>query len=226
LSADTEALNLRRRSLLPFAGLVLAAFLITAPAWSSPVGIGPVRTHAAATCANFPDQAAAQRAADTRDPDSDGLYCEDLPCPCAGPAAPTPPPAPAAPAPSRRSCQHPSAIQHITFSKTKYRHIRRHFRAALRRGWPRTLVLNRRGAEARRERLLRDVPTRDGVDRNEYPPAVGRGKGKALERGRHPRGWSADVRYVRSEENRSHGSVLGIKLRRFCDGTRFRYLFY
>jgi hypothetical protein len=34
------------------------------------------------------------------------------------------------------------------------------------------------------------------------------------------------VRYVPSAENRSHGSVLGIKLRRFCDGTRFRYVFY
>ena len=29
-----------------------------------------------------------------------------------------------------------------------------------------------------------------------------------------------------SAENRSHGSVLGLKLRRFCDGTRFRYVFY
>jgi hypothetical protein len=47
-----------------------------------------------------------------------------------------------------------------------------------------------------------------------------------LEGGRHPRGWNADVGYVLRSENRSHGSVLGIKLRRFCDGTRFRYVFY
>ena len=31
---------------------------------------------------------------------------------------------------------------------------------------------------------------------------------------------------VPSSENRSHGAVLGIKLRRFCEGTRFRYVFY
>ena len=37
---------------------------------------------AAATCADYPNQAAAQKAADTRDPDGDGVYCEDLPCPC------------------------------------------------------------------------------------------------------------------------------------------------
>jgi hypothetical protein len=50
--------------------------------------------------------------------------------------------------------------------------------------------------------------------------------GRGLERGTHPAGWRADVRYVPSHENRSHGSTLGIKLRRFCNGTRFRYLFY
>jgi len=32
--------------------------------------------------------------------------------------------------------------------------------------------------------------------------------------------------YVRSRENRSHGSALGSKLRRFCNGTRFRYVFH
>jgi hypothetical protein len=32
--------------------------------------------------------------------------------------------------------------------------------------------------------------------------------------------------YVDSAENESHGSSLGGKLRRFCNGTRFRYLFF
>jgi hypothetical protein len=36
----------------------------------------------AATCGDFSNQAAAQRASDTRDPDGDGIYCADLPCPC------------------------------------------------------------------------------------------------------------------------------------------------
>ncbi|MEA2295267.1 MAG: hypothetical protein QOE86_2906 [Solirubrobacteraceae bacterium] len=39
----------------------------------------------AATCADYSNQAAAQRAADTRDADGDGVYCEDLPCPCLKP---------------------------------------------------------------------------------------------------------------------------------------------
>ena len=101
-----------------------------------------------------------------------------------------------------------------------------HFLRALRKGWPRTLVVNRPGASQRRDRLLTGIPTKPGDDRDEYPPAEGRGRGPGLTRGADPLGWKADVEYVGSHENRSHGSVLGSKLRRFCDGTKFRYVFY
>ena len=123
------------------------------------------------------------------------------------------------------ACVTSSGVRPIAFSAAKYPNVRRHFRAALTRGWPRTLVLNRRGADARRDRLLGDTATRPGLDRDEYPPAVGRGRGKGLRRGTSPRGWKADVRFVPSSENRSHGATLGNELRRFCDGTRFRYVF-
>jgi hypothetical protein len=48
-----------------------------------------------AVCADLPNQAAAQRAHNTRDDDHDGIYCESLPCPCLKPgssrtSAPTP----------------------------------------------------------------------------------------------------------------------------------------
>lgn len=39
----------------------------------------------AATCSDYDNQADAQRAADTRDADGDGIYCEALPCPCLRP---------------------------------------------------------------------------------------------------------------------------------------------
>ena len=45
------------------------------------LAISPTPAHAA-TCNDFSNQAAAQRAANTRDPDGDGIYCENLPCPC------------------------------------------------------------------------------------------------------------------------------------------------
>lgn len=126
---------------------------------------------------------------------------------------------------SGSACVRPRSVQRIAFSRRKYPAIRRHYVAATRRGWPRILVLNRRGADARRDRLMEGYPTRKGYDRDEYPPAVGRGRGRGLERGRNPRGWKADVRYLRSKENRSHGSSMGNQLREFCNGTRFRYLF-
>ena len=72
--------------------LATVALVFATSAWSSPA-TSP-RAHAATTCAGYPNQAAAQRAADTRDPDGDGLYCESLPCPCAGPGARVSPPAP------------------------------------------------------------------------------------------------------------------------------------
>ena len=42
-------------------------------------------TASAHVCADYPHQAAAQRAADTRDANHNGIYCEDLPCPCLKP---------------------------------------------------------------------------------------------------------------------------------------------
>jgi len=187
----------------------------------------------AATCSDYSTQAEAQRAADTRDSDSDGVYCESLPCPCAtggGSGSPSAPPSkPPVTVTRPRGCSRPKSVQRLRFSATKYPNIKAHVDAAVAKGWPRVMVLNRPGADERRDRLLDDIPTKAGFDRDEYPAAVGRGrangKQRGLIRGINPIGWLADVEYVRSSENRSHGSSLGAKLRRFCDGTRFRYVF-
>jgi len=203
--------------------LVCAIVAIAVPAYGAAAAAPSAQ--AAATCSDYSNQAAAQRAADTRDPDGDGVYCESLPCPCLTPGAGGAPKPPEKPA-QRRGCVRPRSVAKIGFSKTRYPNIRRHFLAAVRKRWPTTLVINRTGGGARRDRLLQDIPTRRGFDRDEYPPAVGRGKGRGLTRGSHPTGWKADVAYVPSAENRSHGSTLGTKLRRFCDGTRFRYVFF
>jgi len=212
-----------RRALI--VAVVLAALAATAVAVSA-ASATPAAPRPTATCSDYATQAAAQRAHDTRDADGDGLYCESLPCPCAngdrGDAAPRP----VASHSTTTSCTRPGGVVPIGFSATKYPDIRAHWLRALRRGWPRVLVLDRSGADARRDRLLAGIPTRPGMDRDEYPPAVGRGRGAHLVRGSNPRGWRADVAYVPSAENRSHGSTMGIKLRRLCDGTRFRYVFY
>lgn len=58
----------------PLLGFAVALGLLALPASAS-----------AATCSSYDNQADAQRAADTRDADGDGVYCEALPCPCARP---------------------------------------------------------------------------------------------------------------------------------------------
>ena len=196
--------------------LELGAWLLTVLAVAAAIGLAVAPTAHAAVCSDYETQAEAQRAADTADPDHDGRYCESLPCPCAPAGVDEEP---------QSECRKPDRLVRLRFSASKYPNIRRHFRGAVRRGWPRVLVVNRPGADDRRDRLLRDIPTRDGFDRDEYPPAVGRGTGRGLERGRNPIGWKADVRYVESSENRAHGSSLGGQLRGLCDGTKFRYIF-
>ena len=124
------------------------------------------------------------------------------------------------------ACLRTDRIVEVGLSMTRYPNVLGHARRAAARGWPSVYVLKRRGADARRERLLADIPTRPGYDRDEVPPAIGRGRGSGLTAGRDPRGWKADVEYVPSGENRGAGAVMGIKLRRFCGGTRFRYVGY
>src|SRR3954452_16485203 len=70
----------RRRAVSAKAGLLLALLALALWPASSPAEAPIART--AATCADYSNQAAAQRAADTRDADGDGRYCESLPCPC------------------------------------------------------------------------------------------------------------------------------------------------
>ena len=108
----------------------------------------------------------------------------------------------------------PAEVQPVTFSAARYPNIRRHYRRALRKGWPSVLTVHRRHDARRRSKLLADIPAKPGFDRDEYPPAIGRAT------------WRADVAYVPSRENRSHGASLGAQLRRFCAGTRFRYVFF
>lgn len=169
---------------------------------------GP-RAHAAAVCADFPNQAAAQRAHNTRDGDHDGVYCEDLPCPCAGPGRPhrhgSRPPA-------RRCNRVPYPIV-VRLLRSRYPHIVAHIVRSWRRGYPRVLRIHRAGAATRRRMLLAYVTTRLGYDRDEAPAAVLR------------RTVRADVAYVPARENRAAGASLGDQLRPYCDGQRVRYAF-
>jgi hypothetical protein len=112
------------------------------------------------------------------------------------------------------SCALPSTVVLVHLSAARYPTVRAHAQVAISRGWPVTLVLDRGpDASERRTQLFRHArfPTLAGYDRDEYPPAVGRS------------GWLADLAYVPSSENRSHGATLASLLAHYCEGTRFQY---
>src|SRR3954465_5392205 len=123
--------------------VVVALFGALAPAAAArSLDAGPI-AHGSAVCANYSNQAAAQRAADTVDGDGDGIYCESLPCPCLKPGVAAPHPTPTPPERGGPSdCTPPRGVQPISFSATKYPNIKRHMERAIRKGWPSVLVLN------------------------------------------------------------------------------------
>ena len=87
----------------------------------------------------------------------------------------------------------------VLVSLAKYPNIADHVRDAIRSGQPVILHIDRRHAEAHRAASTDDLPTKRGYDRDEYPPAMSREGGE-----------SADVRHVKSSENRAAGASMGV----------------
>jgi hypothetical protein len=89
---------------------------------------------------------------------------------------------------SAATCVHQHSA--VVVSLAKYPHIVAHIRAAIRRGRPVLLHIDRRHADQHRAKSTAVLPTKAGYDRDEYPPAMSR-----------EGGMGADVRYVNSHEN-------------------------
>lgn len=174
-------------------------------------------------CATFSTQPEAQAAWKTAgrparaDGDGDQRVCESLPAAASSSTAPSSTSSGA----KTQGCKRPKAPLRIVYSRGKYRNITRHIEDAWAKGYPRVLRINRIGTSERRDKLLNGIPTRPGMDRDEYPPAVARGKRPGIDTGVGDT--EADVRYVPSSENRSAGSVLGGRIGRLCDGARFTF---
>jgi hypothetical protein len=71
----------------------------------------------------------------------------------------------------------------------------------------------------------RSQPGRGGFSRQPHPVHRGPARGRASNAAETHAAGRADVEYVPSSENRSHGASLGNKLAEFCNGVRFRYVF-
>lgn len=100
----------------------------------------------------------------------------------------------------------------VNLSYQKYPHILTHAWDAIDKGKPRQLHIDRGDADLHRSESLKGIPTKHGYDRDEFPPAMS-----------SEGGTGADVRYVKSAENRGSGEVVGHALSKYPDGTCFEY---
>jgi hypothetical protein len=152
-------------------------------------------------CDAYRDQRAAQRAWERADQpagadgDSDGRVCEALRDRRG----------------SWRACRRVQRVVIVRISARRYPYTADHVLDAIAAGAPRILHIDRAGADANREESLDGIPTRDGYDRDEVPPAISREGGAG-----------ADVRYVPSADNRGAGAAMGEQLEPYCDGQAFR----
>lgn len=98
----------------------------------------------------------------------------------------------------------------VNLDDDTHRHVIDHAFDARRAGHPRVLHILRPEAKANRRASLRGIPTKEGFDRAEYPPAMSDEGGKG-----------ASVRYIKSVENRSARRVLGRQLAPYCNQQSF-----
>lgn len=96
----------------------------------------------------------------------------------------------------------------ITFPSNKYPNVADHIQDAINKGKPNTCTIDRKGAEQNRKESLKDVPTKKGYDRDEFPMAMCEEGGKG-----------ADIRYIKPKENRGAGSWFSNQVEQYPDGT-------
>ncbi len=97
----------------------------------------------------------------------------------------------------------------VVISRTASPEAAQHIVDAQASGHPSVLTLDRAGATGRRAASLSGFPTRPGMDRDEYPPAV------FLEGGA-----GASVRHITASDNRSAGAQMGSQLRGAREGCQ------
>jgi len=150
-------------------------------------------------CAAFSTQPEAQAAWEAAgrparaDGDGDQRVCESLPAAASSSSSSTAPSSTSSGA-KTQGCKRPKTPLRVVYSRGKYPNITRHIEDAWTKGYPRVLRINRIGTSERRDKLLAGIPTRPGMDRDEYPPAVARGKRPGIDTGVGDT--QADVRYV------------------------------
>ncbi|MCY7576679.1 MULTISPECIES: NucA/NucB deoxyribonuclease domain-containing protein [Bacillus] len=96
----------------------------------------------------------------------------------------------------------------LKFPADKYPETARHIKNAIKKGASAVCTIDREGADENREKSLKNIPTKRGYDRDEYPMAM-------CEEG----GAGADIEYISPSDNRGAGSWVSHQLSEYEDGT-------
>ncbi|MFB9329644.1 DNA-entry nuclease [Paenibacillus aurantiacus] len=101
----------------------------------------------------------------------------------------------------------------LTFPADRYPETGAHMKRAIASGESAICTIDRDGAEANRQASLKDVPVKDGYDRDEWPMAMCAEGGEG-----------ADVDYVHPKDNRGAGAWISNQLKSYADGTKVRFV--
>lgn len=99
----------------------------------------------------------------------------------------------------------------IEFPANRYPETAQHIRNSIENGKSEICTIDRAGAAENRSKSLRDVPTKKGYDRDEYPMAF-------CEEG----GYGADIEYILPSDNRGAGSWISHQVDELEDGMTFK----
>jgi hypothetical protein len=123
------------------------------------------------------------------------------------------------------SCTRSSDRVVVEISRSRYPETTLHFEIAWKQGVTRRYTIARKRAERNRAAWQPYVPSgvdADGDgrndDRDEVPMAFTREGSRKAGNGRS----ASHIAYVDASDNRGAGSSIGGKLRRYCNGTRFK----
>ncbi len=105
-----------------------------------------------------------------------------------------------------------SDVVEVELSRSKYPESAKHIEDAIANGQPEILTIDRGAAKANRRASLKGKEKVQGMDLDEYPPAMSREGGAG-----------SSVRPILPSDNRGSGSVMGNRLRAYADGTKYRF---
>ncbi|MFP3876041.1 NucA/NucB deoxyribonuclease domain-containing protein [Bacillus paralicheniformis] len=100
----------------------------------------------------------------------------------------------------------------LIFPSDRYPETGAHIRKAIKKGHSKICTIDRDGADERRKESLKDVPSKSGYDRDEWPMAM-------CEEG----GTGASVEYISPSDNRGAGSWVGNQVSDYPDGTKILF---